>query len=135
MVKLSLLAESVASGRLTERAKKIFEDESAELKKLYPAFDLKRELKNPVFSRLLSLGADMKSAFHAANFEALTYQAMRYAAEKTAQAQTMASPRVGENAVGNTAAAKAKPDIGSFTRRDIMRIIEEAGKGAKITFR
>ena len=129
------LAESIAAARLGQKTAELYRREADEVKSIYPSFDEETEKNHPVFRKMLLMGADMKTAYECAHFSELMTAAMRYAAKKTAEAAARAKPRIGENPVSDLAAAIRRPDVGSLTKSDILRIIDRAGKGEKITFR
>jgi len=135
IVRLSKIATAVASARFDEQARAVYRAEEEKLRESYPSFSFEEEMKNEVFACLVKCGIPVKNAYEAANFEKLLTGAMHYAAKMTAEKTARAVPRIGENPVLDRATAVRKTDVGSLTEQDIRRIIAEAGRGAKITFR
>lgn len=63
------------------------EQQATEMKKVFPNFDLRQELKNPIFARLTSpnVGLSVEDAYHAIHRKELMAAAGQVAAQKTAQ--------------------------------------------------
>lgn len=63
------------------------EKQGEDMKKIFPSFDLKTELKNPTFLRLTSpgVGLSVEDAYHAVHRKEIQSAAMKVVAEKTAQ--------------------------------------------------
>ncbi len=113
--------------------------EGEALKEIYPGFDLRRAAReNAEFARLLQAGVGVRRAWEAANLETILGEAMRYAArtagKKAAQSLSAAAGRVQENSVLDRASSLSRRDVGSLTQSDILKILDEVSRGAKITF-
>lgn len=109
------------------------------LKELYPDFDLRKELSgNPLFSRLLKNGVGVKDAFETVHKDELISGAMAYAAktvrEQMASSLELKNSRPLENGLLSSSAAVTKRDVNSLTQNDILEIIKQVEKGAKIEF-
>ena len=133
------LAQLAARKKAAEQTVGRWEKEAEELKEIYPAFSLEGEMTgNEKFSSLIRAGLPVRLAFEAANLEQIMSSAMKYAAEnaglKTAQSIQAGAGRVQENPVLDRAASVRRRDVSSLTEKDIMKIITEVSKGAKITF-
>ena len=130
-------AELKRSRLIKEQAEK-WEREALELKETYPSFDFGKEIKNGEFERLLNAGVSLRKAYEAVNLESIISEAMRYATvlagKKAAEALSRQAARPKENSVFDRASSLQHKDVASLTEKDIMRIISEVGKGAKITF-
>ena len=124
------------------RARQIAERWAAEaqaLKKIYPDFDLRTALRgNPDFAALVRAGLPLQRAYEAANLEEILTSALRYAAVRGGRRAADAlreAPRPQENSVLDRASSLRTTDVNSLTQKDILRIIGEVNRGAKITFR
>lgn len=122
-----------------ERAKRELEQGEAVTKETYPGFDLKTELqRNPEFKSLLRAGISVRRAYEVTNFENILASAMRWAAltagKKAAENISTQSRRVQENSVLDRAASVKHTDVNSLTRGDILKILDEVSRGAKIKF-
>ena len=63
------------------------ERQGEEMKKVFPNFDLRKELQNPAFVRMTSpnVGISVEDAYYAVHRKELQYAAMQVTAQKTAQ--------------------------------------------------
>lgn len=115
-----------------------FDKEQEKLREIYPSFSLEKELsESEDFRRLLNSGVSLRRAFETVNLEKIMGQALKYAAmsagKKTADA-IKNSVRVSENPLRDTASSVQKTDVNSLTEKEIMKILSQVSKGAKITF-
>ena len=125
------------------RAQKILADwnaDAAEIRKTYPDFDLERAFaEDGAFAAMVRAGLPLKKAYEAAHLDEILAAAMRYAVRRggqmTADALRDGAARPQENSVLDRASSLKTTDVNSLTQKDILRIIGEAGRGAKITFR
>ena len=115
-----------------------WEKEAEEMKDTYPSFDLGKELKNGDFRALLGAGVPLRRAYEAVNLEKILGAAMRYAAvnagRKAAENLAKQTMRPQENGVLDRASSVKRTDVGSLTEKDIIRILGEVSRGAKISF-
>ncbi len=115
-----------------------WEKQAQKLKEIYPDFDLSKAVYQTDFAQLLKAGVSVRKAYEAANIESILGSAMHYAAatvgRKTAQSIRMSSARVQENSVLDRAASKKSTNVNLLTEKDIMKILDEVKKGAKIRF-
>lgn len=133
-----LLGEA-EDGAYAENALKGLVKEGEALKELYPDFDLRSELKsNSLFAGLLKNGISVKDAFETVHKDELIGSAMAYAAravrEQMANAVEIRNKRPLENGLVSTSAAVTKQDVNALTKNDILNILKQVEKGAKIEF-
>jgi hypothetical protein len=134
-------ATAAFAGR-TARAREIaaaWETEAKALKEIYPDFDLRKEAReNTAFSELLQAGVSVRRAYEAANLEAILGAALGYAARtagsKAAMSLRSQAQRVQENSVLDRAPSVRRKDVNSLTQKDILKILDEVSRGAKIKF-
>lgn len=112
--------------------------DSAELRRLYPSFDLKRELtSSPEMRRLITAGVPLRRAYETVNIERITEDAVREAVLRakieTAESIRL-SRRVQENSLSDRAASQKHTDVNNLTEADIRKIITDVGNGARVTF-
>lgn len=117
-----------------------WEREAEELKKTYPAFSLKTALREGGdFAQLLKAGVSLRRAYETAHLEEILGTAMRYAARRAGQRAADLlrdlQTRPQENPVQQRAATQQGTDVNSLTQNDILRILGEVSRGAKITFK
>lgn len=132
------IAEDLIFRRAEENLSRYLRDESEKLREIYPSFSLENEMKNsPEFMHLLRSGVSLRRAFETVNLEKIMGSALRYAVmsagKKTAETLRN-SKRVAENSLQDSASSVMHTDVNSLTGKDIMRILSEVSKGAKISF-
>ncbi len=112
--------------------------ESSKLKEIYPSFDLQREYaSSPELRSLLAAGVGLKRAFETVNLEKIMGSALRYAvtrAEKNAADALKNPTRVAESSLADRASSVKRTDVKNLTESEIMKILSEVSKGAKIIF-
>ncbi len=124
---------------LSQKAKALSQrwtDEGEQLKKLFPSFNFKNELKNPIFSSLLKSGMPLSKAYTAAHSDEILKSAVSSTAKKVAE-QTLNSirangSRVAENGLNSSAGTVRKTDVSSLTGKEIRSIIKQVENGSKI---
>ena len=81
------LAAQQAQQAAQQRAAMVqrLEAEEAQVKEVYPTFDLEKEAGNPDFAALLKRGVSMKQAFEVLHMDELMQGAMQYTAAKVQQ--------------------------------------------------
>lgn len=129
--------ENTEESKAEDALRALFSEGEA-LKELYPDFDLRKELRTPLFSKLLRSGLTVKDAFEATHKDELISGAMAYAArvvrEQLAGNLEIKSRRPLENGLLSSSAAVTKTNVNSLTSEDILKIIKQVEKGAKIEF-
>lgn len=140
-LKLLSLRQSFAEKKEALERKKIialWEKQSEEMKEIYPSFDFKQAVSDEDFVGLLKAGVSVRKAYEVSNLENILGSAMRYAAatagRKTAQSILSSSRRVQENSVLDLASSVKHTDVNSLTSKEIMKILDQVKKGAKISF-
>lgn len=114
--------------------------QAEELKKIYPNFDLRKEMENEQFRRLTApnSGLDVRAAYFAIHHEELEPQAMAYGIQRAQQqiSQTIQANRQRpvEGAMRTGAPADIHIDPKTMTREERMKLIERARRGEKIVF-
>lgn len=113
-------------------------EQADETGRAYPQFDLKRELANPRFTRMLQADVDMRTAYEVLHgkehfnsaLAAASVQMEMALAQKFAQAQS----RPAENGMGGNSAAVVRQDVSQMSRNDRADIIRRVRKGETIRF-
>lgn len=112
--------------------------EAKTLKDTYPNLNLKEEVKNPNFTKLLKSGVDMATVYNVIHQKEITAAAMKYAANKTAGAVANAKQknanRPSENGIGEASATVQKTSINNLTRKQMQEMKDRARRGEKISF-
>lgn len=116
---------------------KQWEQEAASAKERFPSLDLRRELGNPAFCRLLKAGVDVESAYVALHRHEILPAAMHHAAmlaqQRLAGAIAAGANRPRENGLGSSTAATV-PDVRHMTKKQRSDICRRAAQGEKIRF-
>lgn len=105
------------------------ENEAAELKKVYPNFDLRAEMKNPTFARMVSPGSNVpvRNAYYAVHHDELQTAAMQVTAEKVSQKISNAIQSGSRRPNENGASAQA-PSVTTFDYRKASKAQRSALK-------
>jgi hypothetical protein len=111
-----------------------------EIKQIYPSFDLRTELANDDFMRLLTRGIDPKTAYEVAHKDEIISSGMQYAVERTKENVSRAIQsgmnRPSENGVSPKATADiSKIDPRKLNLSQILELNDRAARGETITFR
>ena len=121
---------------------KSLEQQGEALKKLFPKFDLRTELQNPVFARMTSpnVGVSVEDAYHAVHRKEIMAAGMQVTAQQTAQKISNAiqagSRRPDENGTSGQSASVTTFDYSkaSKAQRDALKqqIRAYAARGEKL---
>ena len=112
--------------------------QEAEVKKLYPNFDLQAELQNPAFVRLTApgVGVDVRTAYEVVHRDEMRGAEMQFAAQKSAQriaASVQANgKRPAENGAAGSVGAVSKSDPSQWTKDDRAEVRRRVLSGEKI---
>lgn len=130
--------EKALAEKAAQKLSLYLREEADKLREIYPGFELSRELSSsPEMRRLLLSGVGLRRAYETVNLEKILASSMRYAAIKAGKsaADSVRSSRVQENSLSGNAASVGRTDVKSLTEKDIMRILSEVSRGAKISFK
>lgn len=124
----------------TEEVLAAWRKEEAAAREIYPSFSMSSELLNePLFGVLLKNGVGVRQAYECVHLKEIIGSAVRYAVAETgrraAGAKNGSSTRPGENSVLDRASSVTRTDVKNLTEKDIMRILSDVSKGAKISFK
>jgi hypothetical protein len=111
-----------------------WDQQSKNLKQLFPTFNLDQELQNPEFEQALRSGLSMERAFYAVHGGEIFSGAMQNTAQEVRQAtvQDMAARRgrPKENAMGSQASAHVSKDVHKLTKQERAEIARRSMNGA-----
>lgn len=129
---------SQRSRRLGERAA-VWIKESAQMKELYPDFDLRKELgESELFSKLVLSGAPVRAAYETVHRDEILSGAMAYTADRVREQVVRNIETKGrrplENGISSESAVVTAVDVNSLTSKDILRILKQVENGASIKF-
>ena len=118
------------------------ESQASELKKVFPSFDLRTELQNPVFARMThpNVGISVEDAYHAVHRKEIMSAGMQVTAQQTAKKISNAiqagSRRPDENGTSGRSSSVTTFDYSKASREqreDLKRQIREAAaRGEKL---
>lgn len=124
----------------TEEVLAAWRREETAAREIYPSFSMSSELLNePLFGVLLKNGVGVRQAYECVHLKEIIGSAVRYAVAETgrraAGAKNGSAARPGENSVLDRASSVTRTDVKNLTEKDIMRILSDVSKGAKISFK
>ena len=114
-------------------------NEAAELGKVYANFDLQKELENPKFGELLGAGVEMRTAYEVLHHDEILGGAIAHTAKTVAKKQIEAI-KSGQSHPVEGAAASGKPvktskSISDMSLSEMREHAKRARNGETITFR
>lgn len=112
------------------------ERQAEEMKLYFPGFDLRRELKNPVFARMTApgVGLSVEDAFYAVHRRELQAAAVQAAKQQVSNAIAAGAMRPRENGLSGQAPLVSSFDYRSASkeqREDLKRRIKQAAAEGK----
>lgn len=112
--------------------------QAEETKKIYSGFDLKGEMGNQQFVKLLNSGIDVKTAYEVVHKDEIIPAAMQFAAKtvekKISQSIASGADRPRENGMGSGSPALVKSDVSQLTKADRQEIIRRVQRGERVVF-
>ena len=113
-------------------------EQEKQTKALYPSFNLRAEMQNPQFQRLLGSGIDVKTAFEVLHKDEIIPAAMQYTAKTVEQKLTNKiianGQRPSENGISSQGASLTKSDVSQLSKAERLDLIRRARQGEKISF-
>ena len=111
-------------------------NQAEEAKKVYPGFDMKSEMNNPEFVKLLRSNVDVRTAYEVLHKDEIIPAAMQFTAKtvesKLAKKIAAGGQRPAENGMGSGSPAVVKSDPSQWTRADREEIRRRVARGEKI---
>lgn len=118
---------------LKEQYSQQINKQAAECKKLFPNFDIGKELQNKEFADLLRAGIDVTKAFRTVHMDEIMSGGMKMAmqrgTEKVAAAVRQNARRATEGGAGNSPAVSLKVDYGKMTDDEFQKYVEQVKNG------
>lgn len=109
-----------------------------EAKKVYPSFDLRAELENPEFIKLLNSNVNVRTAYEVLHKDEIIPAAMQFTARtvesKLASKIAAGASRPAENGMGSGSAAVVKSDVSQLSKADRQEIIRRVQRGERVRF-
>ncbi len=111
-------------------------NQAEEAKKVYPTFDLRSEMNDPEFVKLLRSNVDVRTAYEVLHKDEIIPAAMQFTAKtvesKLAKKIAAGGQRPSENGTGSGSPAMVKSDPSTWTREDRNEVIRRVQRGEKI---
>lgn len=117
-----------------------------EVQKAYPGFNIRTEMQNPQFVKLMDAGLDMRTAYEVAHRAELQKATVSYTAQQAAEKSAKRAEdnltahvrangmRPAENGAKSAAPTTTKVDPSKLTKEQIDDYIRRARNGERITF-
>ena len=107
-----------------------------EIRRVYPSFDLRQEMQNPQFTRLLQSHVDLQTAYEIVHKDEIIPAAMAYAAKtverKLAQNLRSAGSRPTENGSGGGGVLLGN-SVSRMSRKEIAEVCRRVERGERIS--
>ena len=111
-------------------------EEAEQVKQIFPDFDLRNEMQNTTFQKLLASGVPMENAYVSLHSAEIMQGAMQYTAREvrkaTANEIAAQGARPRENASSAQAAATLKTDVSKMTRAEREELSRRAARGEMV---
>jgi len=137
----SALKKQMAEQERRESANKLYAtwlEQEKQAKTVYPALDLRTELRNPKFADLIRNNIDVQTAYEVIHKDEIIPAAMQYSAQRMEEAianDIIANgSRPIENGNASQGASLTKSDVSQLTKEDRAEINRRVLRGDKITF-
>ena len=124
-----------------ERANQIYAgwmEQAEQTQKVYPSFDMRAEMNNPEFVKLLRSNIDVRTAYEVLHKDEIIPAAMQFTAKtvesKIAKKIAANGARPSENGMSSGSPAVVKSDVSQLSKADRAEIIRRVQRGEKIRF-
>lgn len=111
-----------------------WEQEASKVRNLYPDFDLKAELDNPEFGKLLQRGVPMEHVYKVLHMDEIVEAAKKDTAAAYEKSTVQMQARPSENGLGNQVAVNGQRDVSKLTKKERAELAKRAQRGETITF-
>ena len=114
-------------------------EESKQVKSIYPQFDLKSEMQNSKFAKLLQVpGVDVRTAYELVHKDEIIAGAMQFTAKtvekKIADKIAANGARPTENGLNSQSASLTKSDVSQLSKAERAEINRKVLRGEKVSF-
>lgn len=112
--------------------------QAEQVKEKYPNFDLRTEMNNPKFGRLIANNVDAKTAYEVVHMDEIQPAMAQYVTQKTVEQISNSiqsgTHRPPENGANSNGAVTAKTDVKNLTKEDRAEIMRRVQRGEQIRF-
>lgn len=137
----SELKKQMAEQERRENANKLYAtwmEQEKQAKTVYPTLDLRTELQNPNFAKLIRNNIDVQTAYEVIHKDEIIPAAMQYAAQRAGEKMVddiiANGSRPIENGNASQGASLTKSDVSQLTKEDRAEVNRRVLRGEKITF-
>lgn len=135
------MKEAMENRQRQDQNRKAYEElvrQSDEVKQIYPGFDLRTEMNNPKFGRLIANGVDARTAYEVVHRDEIQPAMAQYIAKKAEEKILnhiqSGAKRPAENGASSQSATVVKTDVTKLTKEDRAEIARRVQRGEKIRF-
>ena len=111
-----------------------WKQQAEETKKVYSDFDLKKELENPEFCRLLKLGVGMKTAYEVLNIDSILDKNSKNAEKMVVDSIRLKGNRPVENGSEDAGGIILSSNVSKLNKKQRAELAKRAAKGERISF-
>ena len=111
-----------------------WKQQAEETKKWYSDFDIKKELENPEFCRLLKLGVGMKTAYEVLNIDSILDKNSKNAEKMVVDSIRLKGNRPVENGSEDAGGIILSSNISKLNKKQRAELAKRAAKGERISF-
>ena len=107
------------------------------LRELFPDFDVRREMQDQRFARMVSCGVGFEDAFLAAHGREILPAAMAYAAQYARDryaASLAGGTRPAENGISSSGAVQLGSSVSAMSRETFSEVCRRVGQGERVSF-
>ena len=124
--------DEVKTIKLRNEAQKL-RQQAEETKKIYPAFDFEKEIKNPEFTRLLRLGVGVKNAYEVSNIDSILENNTKAAEKKVVDSIRLKGNRPVENGSEGASGILLSGNASKLSKKERAELAKRAAKGERIS--
>ena len=135
------MKEAMENRQKQDQNRRAYEElvrQSQEVKNVYPGFDLRTEMNNPNFGRLIAAGVDARTAYEVVHRDeiqpAMAQHMVQRTAERISNHIQSGARRPAENGASSQGTAVVKTDVTKLTKEDRAEIARRVQRGEKIRF-
>ncbi len=111
-----------------------WKQQAEETKKVYSDFDLKKEIQNPEFCRLLKLGVGMKTAYEVLNIDSILDKNSKNAEKMVVESIRLKGNRPVENGSEDAGGIILSSNVSKLNKKQRAELAKRAAKGERISF-
>ncbi len=109
-------------------------EQAEETKKVYPDFDIEKEINNPEFARLIRAGVSVKSAYEVLNLDSILDKNSKEAEKMVVDSIRFKGNRPVENGSDPAGGILLSSNVGRLTKKQRAELAKRAARGEKIEF-